>query len=79
MEVLTRQDVARKLGRRVSRGQFERMFAGWVRKTCRVTSVSRGRREGALRVTVVRHPDSPKARRKDDALHGGTGKRARYT
>ena len=79
MEVLTRQDVARKLGRRVSRGQFERMFAGCVRKTCRVVSVSRGRPTGALRVTLVRHPLSPKARRKGDALHGGTGKRARYT
>ena len=79
MRTLTRQAVAEKLGRRVSKGEFERMFAGMLAKPVVVQSESRGRRPGVVRVTLVRHPWSPKARRKRDFAHDGTGKRARYS
>ena len=50
--VMTRDDVASKLGRRVSKGEFERIFSKLT-----ITDGPRGRH-------AVRHPYSPKARRK---------------
>ena len=78
--ILTRQEVAKRLGRRVSRGEFERMFSGFKPVMTVVVSESRGRQTGAPRAVGIRHPFSPKAMRKRDAFGAvDKGKRARYT
>lgn len=77
--ILTRQEVAKRLGRRVSRGEFERMFSGFRPIVTTVVSNSRGKQTGAPRAVGIRHPFSPKAMRKRDALDAvDKGKRARY-
>ena len=67
--MLSRHEVAKKLGRRVSRGERERLFNLLFEHRTRVTSCSRGKQTGAVRVTRVLHPHCPKAKRK----HGLTG------
>jgi len=73
----TRQEVAKELGRRVSRGEYERLLNLKFSHKMRVQSASRGRETGAARVTTVLHPLAPKSKRKHVA---GAEKnmRARY-
>jgi len=60
----SRQEVAKELGRRVSRGEYERLLNLRFSHKSRVQSTSRGKRTGVTRVTTVLHPAAPKAKRK---------------
>lgn len=64
MKMMSRHMVAKELGRRVSRGEFERIFSKLRAVTVVVESVSRGARTGASRVTSVMREMSPKWNRK---------------
>ena len=82
--MLSREEVAKRLGRRVSRGEYERVMDAHLRKRFMVaiTSTSRGRHTGERRVVETLSPKSPKSQRKGKhaACEGqvGKGKRARY-
>lgn len=75
-----RHIVARELGRRVSRGEFERIFSKLYPIRSTVQSDKPWRPTGAKCFTYLMHPASPKSRRK----HGHSwhtiikGKRARF-
>jgi hypothetical protein len=79
---LTRQMVAKELGRRVSRGEYERIFSGLRPVVVLVESVSMKARKGSQRVTMVMREMSPKWNRKhrrhvlEDMPHD---RRCRYT
>lgn len=71
-KMMSRHDVARKLGRRVSKGEFERIFSKLVPNKLKTQKTVHGRdSEGnAKSVTynptiAARHPHSPKAIRKN--------------
>ena len=71
-DVPARHIVAKKLGRRVSRGEYERIFS----KLFPIVVPSRRHGQAA---TFVMHPESPKAVRKHaHSLYDPKGKRARY-
>ncbi len=82
--ILSREEVARKLGRRVSRGEYERVMDAHLRKRFMVAvrSTSKGRHTGERKVVETLSPQSPKSRRKGKhaACEGQImkGKRARY-
>ncbi len=82
--MLSREEVAKRLDRRVSRGEYERVMDAHLRKRFEVavTSTSRGRHTGERKVVETLSPKSPKSQRKgkDAACEGREekGKRARY-
>ena len=69
-KMLSRLDVARQLGRRVSRGEFERIFSKLVRVSLPNVKLRWVLQDGKhvqlpfKTYRMERHPDSPKARRK---------------
>jgi len=73
----SRHEVAKQLGRRVSRGEYERLLNLQFSHKSRVQSTSRGKRTGVARVTTVLHPAAPKAKRKHGAA-AEKDERARY-
>ncbi len=65
-KMLSRHDVARKLGRRVSRGEFERIFSG-----LRVHTYAHIKKWANYHPqSLVMHEQSPKFRRKHRATLG---------
>ena len=62
--MFSRQDFALKLGRRVSRGEFERAFTRYVSSLVVVQSTSKGKQTEAKRVMPSLHPACPKYKRK---------------
>ncbi len=86
MRMLNRQEVGAELGRRCSRGEFERIFSQLnlvTLKTIKEVVVvnAKGQRE-TIRFNpqvAIRHPDSPKSKRKNPGwLAEVRGKRERF-
>lgn len=73
----TRQEAAKQLGRRVSKGEYERIFSGLQPKVLKTVKHVRyldkdgnKQRHSYNPRIAVRHPDSPKAKRKQASRNG---------
>jgi hypothetical protein len=78
-QAMSRHDWARKLGRRVSRGEFERTFGVLEPHVVMISSNSKGRATGSPRVTKTVRQFSPKWWRKHrDTYVNPKSRRARY-
>ncbi len=62
--MIPRHIVAKEMGRRVSRGEYERILTAYVDHVIRVSSNSKGKHTGATRVVRVLHKECPKYLRK---------------
>ena len=76
---VSRLFVQKELGRRVSRGEFERVMNKLVPIEVRTQSTRKGVPKGTPRIVMVMHPYSPKSKRKHPRwLDEDGGNRARF-
>ena len=79
MKQFSRIDAAKALGRRISRGEFERMFTRYLVHKVIIQSNSKGRQTGKWNLTRTLDPQSPKFKRKhSDTLTQTKSRRARF-